>query len=97
MACFSLLGLQKESTPKSQSSESPADSIGRNWTQFNATVAETERLLNTEYHYYEHDIEGGYRIACDEYHLPEGIRKHVDFVVCFFLTIDIGKTSTDLR
>lgn len=56
-------------------------SVGRNWIQFNATVAETELLFNTEYHYYEHDLSGGYRIACDEYHLPRNIREHIDFVV----------------
>jgi tripeptidyl-peptidase-1 len=47
-------------------------------------VAETEQLFNTEYHYYEHDLSGGYRIACDEYHLPQNIREHVDFAVGSF-------------
>ena len=44
-------------------------------------MAETERLFNTEYHYYEHDLSGGYRIACDEYHLPHSVREHVDFAM----------------
>jgi tripeptidyl-peptidase-1 len=57
------------------------DQIGRNWIQFNATVAETEQLFNTEYHYYQHDVSGGYRIACDEYHLPRNVREHVDFAM----------------
>ena len=61
------------------------DKIGRNWVQFNATVSETEGLFNTEYHYYEHDLSGGYRIACDEYHLPQHVREHVDFAVSSFL------------
>jgi hypothetical protein len=61
---------------------------GRNWVQFNATVAETEQLFNTEYHYYEHNVEGGYRIACDEYHLPESVRDHVDFAVSCILVIN---------
>jgi len=63
--------------------------IGRNWIHFNATVAETNQLFNTEYHYYEHNVEGGYRIACDEYHLPESVRNHVDFAVSFLLIIDL--------
>lgn len=61
---------------------------GRNWIQFNATVAETEQLFNTEYHYYEHDVSGGYRIACDEYHVPQSVREHVDFAVGFFLNVN---------
>ncbi|TVY84969.1 Tripeptidyl-peptidase sed1 [Lachnellula suecica] len=56
-------------------------STGRNWIQVNATVAETEKLFNTEYHYYEHELSGGYRIACDEYHLPQNVREHVDFAM----------------
>ena len=56
-------------------------SIGRNWVQFDATVAETERLFNTEYYFYEHDDSGGYRIACDEYHLPQSVQEHVDFAM----------------
>ncbi|KAF8857370.1 subtilisin-like protein [Acephala macrosclerotiorum] len=56
-------------------------STGRNWIQFNATVSETEQLFNTVYHYYEHDVSGGYRIACDEYHLPEHVREHIDFAM----------------
>jgi tripeptidyl-peptidase-1 len=54
---------------------------GRNWVEFSATVAELERLLNTEYHYYQHKGSGGYRIACDEYGLPHQVRKHVDFIM----------------
>lgn len=53
---------------------------GRNWIQFDATVAEAEALLQTEYHSYEHD-EGGFRVACDEYHVPENLRPHIDFVM----------------
>lgn len=38
-------------------------------------------LLKTEYHYYQHKSSGGYRIACDEYGLPQPVHKHVDFVM----------------
>ena len=55
--------------------------LGRNWILFNATVYEIERLFKTKYHYYEHEVSGDYRIACDEYHLPENVRQHVDFAV----------------
>ncbi|KAJ4364728.1 hypothetical protein N0V83_009325 [Neocucurbitaria cava] len=56
-------------------------SVGRNWVEFSASVAELEKLLNTEYHYYQHKESSGFRIACDEYGLPEHVRKHVDFVM----------------
>ncbi|KAL1598497.1 hypothetical protein SLS59_006782 [Nothophoma quercina] len=56
-------------------------SVGRNWVEFSATVAELEDLLKTEYHYYQHKASGGFRIACDEYGLPQRVGKHVDFVM----------------
>jgi tripeptidyl-peptidase I len=43
-------------------------------------VAEAERLFATEYWYYEH-ADGGYRLACDDYSLPEHVQKHVDFAM----------------
>ncbi|KAK7728146.1 hypothetical protein SLS57_002616 [Botryosphaeria dothidea] len=56
-------------------------SAGRNWVQFNGTVDEAERLFNTKYHFFEHKQTGGFRIACDEYHLPQHIQEHVDFAM----------------
>lgn len=56
-------------------------SVGRNWVEFQASVAEAERLFNTEYHVYQHKESGGYRVACDEYALPRSVREHVDFVM----------------
>lgn len=55
--------------------------IGHNWVQFNATVEEAEQLFNTEYYFYQHHETQGYRIACDSYHLPSTIQKHVDFAM----------------
>ena len=56
-------------------------STGRNWVEFDATVAEAERLLNTEYHLFENTKTGGHRLACDFYSLPKSMRDHVDFVM----------------
>lgn len=56
-------------------------SVGRNWLEFSATVAEAESLLKAEYHVYKHKESDGYRIACDEYSLPHSIREHIDFVM----------------
>ncbi|KAH7390089.1 peptidase S8/S53 domain-containing protein [Cadophora sp. MPI-SDFR-AT-0126] len=63
------------------SAERQALSPGRNWIMFNATVLEAEVLFDTEYHYFEHHPSGGYRIACDQYSLPQHVRKHVDFAM----------------
>ncbi|KAI0477842.1 subtilisin-like protein [Xylariaceae sp. FL0804] len=56
-------------------------SVGRNWLEFSATVAEAERLFDTEYHVYRHASSGGFRVACDAYGLPARVREHVDFVM----------------
>jgi tripeptidyl-peptidase-1 len=54
---------------------------GRNWVEFSATVEELEELLKTEYHTYKHKESGGYRIACEEYGIPQHVREHVDFIM----------------
>ncbi|KAJ7175779.1 peptidase S8/S53 domain-containing protein [Mycena filopes] len=54
-------------------------SKSKGWLMINATVTETEKLLNTEYHVYRHES-GKEHIACDAYHLPAHIVPHVDLV-----------------
>ncbi|KAK1094542.1 hypothetical protein LTR48_000091 [Friedmanniomyces endolithicus] len=56
-------------------------SVGRNWIEFTATVDETERLLKTQYHVYQQKDTHGYRIACDDYSLPQSVRGYVDFIM----------------
>ena len=56
---------------------SQTDSFG--WLKFDATVGEAEGLLKTEFYRHEHDT-GKPHIACDEYHVPEDVRQHVDFI-----------------
>lgn len=56
-------------------------SKGHNWVEFEGTVEEAERLFATEYWHYQHTETGGYRLACDEYSLPEHIQEHVDFAM----------------
>ncbi|EPE08375.1 subtilisin-like protein [Ophiostoma piceae UAMH 11346] len=55
-------------------------SKGRNWLSFNATVKELESLLKTEYHLYQHAEHGAHHIACDQYHVPEYLKQHIDIV-----------------
>jgi tripeptidyl-peptidase-1 len=52
----------------------------RLWLELNATVEEAEDLLRTEYNVYKHET-GTEHVACNEYHLPQHISPHVDFVL----------------
>jgi len=56
-------------------------SSGRNWIEFTATVDEAERLFKTQYHNYREKTSEGFRIACDDYSLPESVSQHVDFIM----------------
>jgi tripeptidyl-peptidase-1 len=61
--------------------ERHAVSSGRGWIHFNATVAEAERLLATEYFFYEHEDSGDLNVACDSYSVPSVIREHIDLII----------------
>ncbi|KAI4105412.1 MAG: hypothetical protein LQ339_003476 [Xanthoria mediterranea] len=60
-----------------------ADRISRSqslgWLKFDATVAEAEDLLRTEYHLYKHST-GKPHVSCSEYRIPEHVTRHVDFI-----------------
>ncbi|KAL8803632.1 MAG: hypothetical protein Q9182_003047 [Xanthomendoza sp. 2 TL-2023] len=56
---------------------SRSQSLG--WLKFDATVAEAESLLNTEYHLYKHST-GKPHVACSEYHVPKHVTPHIDFI-----------------
>ena len=74
---------------------SRSQSLG--WLQFNATIEETEHLLKTEYHVYKHKT-GKAHVACEEYHLPAHIQKHVDFITpTVHFDAKIDRDPTDLR
>ncbi|KAL8687051.1 MAG: hypothetical protein Q9218_006668, partial [Villophora microphyllina] len=49
------------------------------WLKFDATVAEAENLLKTEYHLYKHTI-GKPHVSCSSYHVPEHVAPHIDFI-----------------
>ncbi|KAJ7669260.1 subtilisin-like protein [Mycena polygramma] len=52
----------------------------KGWVMLNASVAETESLLKTEYNVYVHETSGMEHVACDEYHLPAHVAPHVAIV-----------------
>jgi tripeptidyl-peptidase-1 len=51
-----------------------------NWLHADLTVEEAENLLRTEYFKYTHAGTGQSHIACEEYSIPEDVRKYVDFI-----------------
>ncbi|KAH8811080.1 putative protease S8 tripeptidyl peptidase I [Xylogone sp. PMI_703] len=55
-------------------------STGRGWLKFDASVEELESLLATEYHIFRHSHTEEDHIGCNEYHLPQHIQEHVEFI-----------------
>ncbi|KAJ3487644.1 hypothetical protein NLI96_g3409 [Meripilus lineatus] len=51
----------------------------KGWIEVNATTAEVEDLLDTEYHVYTHPS-GVEQLSCHSYSVPEHIRKHIDII-----------------
>ena len=60
-------------------SESVSSTQSMGWLKFDATVGQAEELLKTKFFRHEH-ITGKAHIACDEYHIPEHLKPHVDFI-----------------
>ncbi|TGO32531.1 hypothetical protein BHYA_0309g00090 [Botrytis hyacinthi] len=52
----------------------------KGWLAFDASVEEAERLLNAEFHEHEHKFSSSVRVGCDEYHLPEHLVPHIDYI-----------------
>ncbi|OKL58204.1 hypothetical protein UA08_06451 [Talaromyces atroroseus] len=55
-------------------------SDNKGWLAFDATTEEAERLFQTTYYEHEHAQSDRVRVGCDEYHLPEHIAPHVDYI-----------------
>ncbi|KAL9080561.1 MAG: hypothetical protein Q9157_000703 [Trypethelium eluteriae] len=72
-----------------------SQSANKQWIQFDASVEEAESLLRTEYYIYEHGPTGRTNIACDGYHVPEHVQKHVDYITPGLRLIAGGKASAN--
>ncbi|KKY27731.1 putative alkaline serine protease [Phaeomoniella chlamydospora] len=57
-----------------------SQSANKQWMQFDASASELERLLQTEYHVYEHVRSGRTKIGCDQYHVPGPVKGHIDYI-----------------
>lgn len=55
-------------------------SANKAWFAFHATARQMEALLLTEYHEYQDLQTGGIMPACERYHVPEHIHKHIDYI-----------------
>ncbi|UNI21181.1 Tripeptidyl-peptidase I [Purpureocillium takamizusanense] len=53
----------------------------KTWVRFDTTVAHLETLVKARYHVYDHVATRDEHVGTDEYHLPEGVAPHVDFVL----------------
>ncbi|KAF4555101.1 Pro-kumamolisin activation domain-containing protein 1 [Elsinoe fawcettii] len=72
-------------------------STGHNWVHFDGSIKEVEKLFATEYWHYQHLKTGAMRLACDEYSLPDHIRRHVDFAMPTIQLDGIEPTANALR
>ncbi|KAH8880604.1 alkaline serine protease [Thozetella sp. PMI_491] len=54
-------------------------STNKQWIQFDATVEEVEGLLYTEFYLWKHSS-GAHDVSCQEYHIPEQVQEHVDYL-----------------
>lgn len=65
-----------------------------NWIYTNVTIAEAESLLRAHFYEFTHVETGQTHVACEEYSVPEGIQKHIDFItptVHFDAKVDLKK------
>lgn len=61
------------------SSERISRSQSMGWLTFDATVAEAENLLKTEFFMHKHTT-GKPHVGCKDYSIPEFVQPHVDFI-----------------
>jgi tripeptidyl-peptidase-1 len=54
-------------------------SASKGWIQLNATAAEVEELLQTEYHVWTHPS-GDEQISCHSYSVPAHVKEHIDLI-----------------
>lgn len=52
----------------------------KGWLAFDASVEEAEQLLLTEFYEHEHKYSEEIRVGCDQYHVPEHLQLHIDYI-----------------
>lgn len=56
-------------------------SKGKTWITVTTTIANLEKALKTEYHYYKSDLVDGDHIGADEYSLPSEVSDAVEYII----------------
>lgn len=62
------------------SSERLSLSANKQWIQFDAQAHEVEEIMVADFYIFQHTATGTKNVAVDEYHLPQDIQEHVDFI-----------------
>ena len=85
---------KRRRSPRRKGSAAKLQHHVNQWVQFDATAAEVEDLLYTKYHVYKHRDTGTQNVACDEYHIPNHVRDHIDYITPGIrLRVDSGKAK----
>ncbi|CAN8102435.1 unnamed protein product [Discula destructiva] len=62
------------------SAERLSISANKQWIQFDAQAQEVEEIMVADFYVFEHSATGTKNVAVDEYHLPQDIQEHVDYI-----------------
>ncbi|OQE42187.1 hypothetical protein PENCOP_c004G05160 [Penicillium coprophilum] len=69
-------------------------SDNKGWLAFDAYVQEVEDLFKAEFYEHEHASTSSMKIGCEEYHVPEHIQAHIDYITPGVKLSPIVKKST---
>ncbi|KAE8375728.1 Aorsin [Aspergillus bertholletiae] len=82
-------------TEKGINASRVAQTQNHGWLVFHATSKEIEDLFDTTYYEYHNRKTGKKAIACEQYHVPASVQKHIDYVhPGVNLSPSAGKAST---
>ncbi|KAE8366529.1 peptidase S8/S53 domain-containing protein [Aspergillus caelatus] len=85
-------------TEKGVNASRVAQTKNHGWLVFHATSKEIEDLFDTTYYEYHNRKTGKKAIACEQYHVPASVQKHIDYVhPGVNLNPSSGKASSSIR
>ncbi|OQD85399.1 hypothetical protein PENANT_c010G10600 [Penicillium antarcticum] len=72
-------------------------SDNKGWLAFDAHAHEVEKLFMAEFYEHEHAATSSIKIGCDEYHVPDHIQKHIDYITPGVKLSPIVKKSSKVK
>ncbi|KAL5364711.1 peptidase S8/S53 domain-containing protein [Aspergillus floccosus] len=75
------------------SADRVSQSVNKQWLQFDADATEVEKLFRTKYYLYSHSGTGRSHVACREYHVPESIQHHIDYITPGIKELEVRDVS----